>query len=369
MFNRINMKKIISILAVVMVTSFALAAVIFVSEYGKNGFAALQNSVRPANAVDVNEEKTEPLSGIKNIKVSTSSHDITFIPTDTNEVKAHFHGYYKSSNKDYKPELTVVSAGDELTIKVTYKPTVGTFSYSGDLKLDIYLPRTYSDNLQVNTSSAEISIQELNLNSFICKTTSGDLEARLVNAKKAELGASSGNFKINGKYDSITFNSTSGDFSTDGITAGNAALKTSSGNIKGDISADNILLGSTSGDMTMSSINAKKCIVNTSSGRVILRDITGEVEATATSGDITLEFKEFMNNIKIATSSGSTEIKLPPDPEFALSYKTSSGSGKCDFPITITGTQARNNLEGIVTSDRNSITVASSSGDMTISGK
>ncbi len=365
MFNGSKIKKFTAILAIVMVASFALAAVIFVGEYGKNGFTALEDSIRPENAVDVNEEKTEALTGIKNIKVSTPSDDISIIPSDTNEVKAHLHGYYKSSSKDYKPEFTVASAGDELTIKVTYKLNVIASTMS-NLELDIYLPRSYSENLQINTASAEVNTGELNLNSFVCTTASGDLKAGRVNSKRAELKTASGNTKISGKYESFTFNSASGDFSTEGITAVEAGLGTASGRIEGNISADVLQLHSASGDLLLDQVNAKKSTVETASGRIRLKGMPGNIEATSTSGDIRLEYGEFNHNIKIGTASGRTEIKLPQNPEFALSFKTASGTGKCDFPVTITGTQKRNNIEGIVTSDRNSITVTSTSGDLAI---
>ncbi len=369
MFQGTKMKKFVVILAIVMVASFALAAIIFVGEYGRNGFAGLENNLRPADAIDVNEEKTEAISGIKNIKVSTSSDDITFIATDGKEVKAHYHGYYKSNDKNFKPEFTVTSIGDELTIKVSKSVgmlTIGNLSYSTDLKLDIYLPRSYSDNLQINVTSAKINIDELNLNNFICKTSSGDVAAGMINAKKAELGTASGSTKISGSYDSFVFNSTSGDFSTNGITAANANFSTASGEVRGNVSSDVLQLHSTSGDLTLDPVNAKKCTVDTASGHTTLRGVPGEIYATSSSGDIDLEYKEYNHNITIKTASGKTEIKLPENPEFALSFKTSAGSGKCAFPLTITGAQKRNNIEGTVTSNRNSISVSSSSGDLTI---
>lgn len=364
MFTGSTMKKFVSILVIVMIASFAIAGMIFVGEYGENGFAALDDKIRPANAIDVDEEKTEPLVGIKSIKVKTSSDDITFIPTDSNEVKARFHGYYSANAKDYRPELTTTLTGEELTIKVEYPTFIGNIS--GNLKLDVYLPKAYSDSLQINTSSANVTIDELNVAGFICKTTSGDVNARLVNSDKAELGTASGKTRIAGKYGSFSFNSTSGDFNSDGITAGNAVLKTTSGKIQLNVTADDLQLHSTSGDLIADQVNAKNIKLDTASGKTLLRGIPGNVDATSASGDMNLEYTKYDNNIKIGTASGKTAIKLPQDAEFALEYKTASGTGKCDFPLAITGSQVRNNLEGTVVSGRNKITVNSASGDLNI---
>ena len=373
MFKGSKMKKFVLILLVVMITSFAIAGVIFVGEYGKDNFSILRNDshpdLRPNDAVDVNEEKTEDISSINSIYVSTPSENINFIPSDASEIKAHFYGYYSTNNKEYKPEFTATVSGDELRIKVDYKPNISMLRYSSNLKLDIYLPKTYSNNLQVNTSSGSISIDEIiKLESFICKTTSGSLTAKLVNAKKADLGASSGSMKISGTYDNFNFNATSGSFNSDGITAKYASLGTSSGSIKINASTDELKLHSTSGSLTADPVSAKRCTLSSSSGRITLKGAPGDVDATLTSGDIDLEYSEYDNNINIRTSSGSTGIKLPQNSEFHLKYDTSSGSGRCDFPITLNGAQVRNSIEGTVISDRNSITVKSSSGDLNIIG-
>jgi len=74
-----------------------------------------------------------------------------------------------------------------------------------------------------------------------------------------------------------------------------------------------------------------------------------------------LQYDESGSNINVNTTSGKTEIKLPENAGFHLDYKTNSGSGKCDIPITVSGTQKRNNLEGTVVSDSNSVNVSSTS--------
>lgn len=344
-----RMRNFVLILLVVMVASFAIAGIIFVGEYGTNNFSILKDDLRPAGAVDVNVEKTASLSNIDKIIVNTASDNINFIPSDASEIKAHFYGYYKSSNKEYKPELTIASSGGELAIKIAYKPHIAVFRFTSNLKLDVYLPRSYMKNLEANTASADVKIDEMNVESLICKTASGDLTAGNVKAKTAEFGTFSGNIRLSTASDDLWLHSTSGDITADRISTQNCRVNTTSGNITAD------------------GISVKTCQVDTTSGSITLKGISGNMDATSTSGEISLQYAEFANNINVQTASGSTEIKLPQSAEFHLKYSTASGSGKCDFPITMSGTEGRNgSLDGTVVSDRNSITVNSSSGSLNI---
>jgi hypothetical protein len=365
MFNGSKMKSFVIILAIVMVSSFAVAGIIFVAEYGNKGFTMTSDIVRPTNAVNVDEEKSEPVPAIKDIKIKTTSEDIKFITTDSNEVKAHFYGYYSTSNQEYKPELVMNSENGVLTIEIKHKSVV-MVSYTADLKLDIYLPKTYANNLQISVSSSNVNIDELNLESFVYKATSGDIQAGTLNAKKAEIKATSGTAKISGKYDSFVFISTSGDFTSEGITAKDATLRSNSGRIEINATIDSLQMTSTSGDLKADNLNAKSTRFTTSSGSIKASGIPGNLEATSTSGDITVDYSKFNNDINIKTSSGRTELSLPEDSGFILKYSSSSGYAKCDFPITISGPQGDNKINGTVGNGKNKVTVNSTSGDLSI---
>lgn len=363
-----KMAKLVLILLIVTVASFAIAGTIFYTQYGGNNFEVLNgDGIRPSGAVNVDEEKSQSVTGISNIYVNTTSDEINFIKTDSNELKAHFHGYYTSSSKEYKPEFTMTTSGNEIRIKVEYKPHIGVLMFNSNLKLDVYLPAGYAKNLDAHSSSGGVNIDEINsLESFICKTTSGSIKANLVNAGKAELGASSGSTSINGTFDSFDFKATSGEFDSDGITAKSASFETSSGSIRVNVTADEVKLHSTSGEIVSNRINAKTCRAEASSGRIELKGNPGRLDAGTTSGEVELEYDEYASDINVGTSSGSVGIRLPENAEFRLGYKTSSGDSKIDFPVTVSGISGRRGIDGTVVSDRNSITVTTSSGSLNI---
>lgn len=328
MFKGSKMKVFVVILAIVMLSSFAIAGIIYFAQYGTNGFSFTNNVLIPANGIDVDEEKTASMSEIKSVKVDVVSEDINFIMTDSNEAKGHFYGRYSSNSKDNKPEFIMSTEAGVLTIEIKHKSGVN-ISYSNNTQLDIYLPRAYAGDLEIHAISAEIIIDEMNLESFNCTTTSGDIAARIINSKSAEFKTVSGAVNLKGKFDSLKFNSTSGDFTADEITSDSTTFYTISGRIKA-------------------------------------AGVPGNVEARSTSGDIELKYESYNYDINVKTISGSTEIKLPMNSEFGLKFNSMSGGSKCDFPITITGPRDDHALEGSVGSSDNKITVASTSGDLDI---
>lgn len=368
MRNMSKMAKLVLILLTVTIASFVIAGVIFYAEYGSNNFAGINGDIlRPSGSIDVDEEKTQSITGISNIYVNTTSDEINFIKTDSKELKANFHGYYSSSSKEYKPELTVTTSGSEIRIKVDYKPNTGVFMFNSNLKLDIYLPAAYTKNLDVHTTSADVNIDEItSLEGFNCKTLSGSLKAKLVNAGKAELTTTSGNMSINGTYDSIISNSLSGEIKSAGITAKTASFDTTSGNIRLNVTADDLKLHSLSGEVTAEPVNVKSCRAETTSGTINLRGNPGRLEAISVSGEVKLEYGEFSNDINVRTTSGGADIRLPETAEFHLNYKTASGNSRVDFPVTVSGTVGRKGIEGTVVSDRNSINVTTISGSLDI---
>lgn len=365
MFKGSKMKMFVMILTIVMVSCFAIAAVTYVAQYGTKGISINENLVTYGNNLDVDEEKSAPVSDVKNIIVNTISEDINFIMTDSNEAKAHFYGKFSSNKKDYKPEFVVKSEAGTLTIEIRHESFIN-FSYNSNIKLDIYLPKSFSGDLNISTVSSRVEIDEMNLESFKCTTTSGDLNARLVNSNTAEFKTISGKANISGKYESFSFNSTSGDFKTDGINAGEAKFNTNSGRISISGEIGDLEMKSTSGDMSAALTGTKDCRFSTISGRISAAGVPGNADITTTSGDINLDYSTFDNDITIKTISGEADLKLPEGSQFALKYNSASGSAKCDFPIILTGSSDDNDLEGNVGSSDNKITVTSTSGDLRI---
>ena len=216
-----------------------------------------------------------------------------------------------SSSSSFEPLLETNIQGSTLNISVKTQFLVMFGSYSSNLKLDVYIPESYAEDLRVESSSGSVDL---------------------------------GNMKLN-----------------------DVSLKLSSGNLKiKNLSCNNFIYTCSSGSLNADSINAKASNLKTSSGQMSIGSLTGDLKANCSSGNIDISYLQFDNNIDIHVSSGSIELTLPENSEFVLDSKASSGSIACKFPITITEKQKNNLLRGTVKNDKNKITLNSFSGNIKI---
>ncbi len=329
MFKNLNLKKITLLLVLVFAAATAISCFLYFAQYGFNFSYGSMFSGNIEGGVRVDEQKTEALQGLNGITIETMIDTINILPSDTDEVKAHFYGNYLSANKNIKPEFTVFRSGDKLEIKIKYIHNIILSGFRSNLKLDVYIPKQYASDLKVSSVSGEIAADGLTLNSFICKTTSGDLDAKLINAKEADIHTVSGEVQINGTYDSFTFKSTSGDLNSTAFTS-------------------------------------KTSIIGSTSGKVKISGALGDITAETVSGTQYLQYTAFSNSIDLKSTSAKITIKLPGNAGFNLDYTATSGDVECAFPITVTGSNAHNKLKGTVGNGKGTIKVRTTSGDLDI---
>ena len=330
MFNGSKLQKFALLLALIFVASAVIAGVIYAVQYGSTGFSAINfNSDSVKGGTNVDEERTEALQGISSISIEGVSEDIKLIPVETDEVKAHFYGNYSSTNADFKPELIVERTGSSLKIKIQYKPNLRVMNYRANLNLDVYIPKQFTDNLELKSTSGDIDADELILESFKYNNVSGNLNVDRINAKKATFVTVSGEVAIEGLFDSFSFDSVSGYLSSDNFESKASNLDTTSGEIK-------------------------------------LAGNPGDITATSVSGNLALTYSSFANKIGAVTTSGEVTIKLPENAGFSLDYATISGDADCAFPITVTGNKKGNSLKGTVSSGDGTINVTTVSGNLEI---
>jgi len=254
---------------------------------------------------NINEEKFFDLKKINAISIGVSSAEIRIKVVTSDKIRVHLHG--KSSGQ--KPYLTYKESGNKLTIDIERKSRLG-FSRS-NLILDIDLPKKYENKLQLNSSSGDISIPTLVLEELSIDMSSGDLDLISLTVR-------------------------------------------------------NFIFDSSSGKLTANEIESSKTRLKLSSGSAEIDNFTGDLDVKMSSGDFEVKYTNFNNNIAIDSSSGDIKITLPEDSNFELDSETSSGKIICDYPITISGGQDRNQLKGIVGSGVNKIRLEVSSGDISI---
>ncbi|MCK5673654.1 MAG: DUF4097 family beta strand repeat protein [Spirochaetales bacterium] len=254
---------------------------------------------------NINEEKFYNMDDIKNLDIAVSSADVRISVVNSDKLRVHLHG----SSSSQKPYLTDKKVNSRLSIKVDRKSSFGISR--SNLILEIELPGKYKQNLEIRSSSGDISVSNIELNIFKVDLSSGDLNLQTLNVR---------------------------DFYYD----------------------------SSSGKLRAVNIESQETELEASSGSIIIDKFSGNIKAKLSSGNIKFAYSNFKNSISINNSSGDITISLPDKSNFELNAKTSSGKITCDFPITISGEQNRDELKGIVGTGENTITIKVSSGDISI---
>ncbi|NTV90461.1 MAG: DUF4097 domain-containing protein [Clostridiales bacterium] len=332
MGKRSRMANAVIILLIIMVASFLIASVMVAGQGGFRDGLSFNKALMGSFSGTVDQEKSEAVAGVKNIKVSTTSEDISLIASDSNEVKAHLYGDYASANKDLKLELVMEKKGDSLEIKVRQLPeNLLSLEFNDNVKLDVYVPKAYTGSLDLNGVSSEVAVASgFSPGELSISTVSGDFKLEDIKSGKVSVKTTSGSGTISGEVSSFSFSSVSGD-----LDAGNFKSETTS-------------LSTTSGSMSLSGD-------------------PGNVEkASSVSGDLDLEYSGEAGSVSRSTTSGGTRIALPAAAAFTVEFTSTSGDVKCDFPITVTGTRKDNQLSGVVNGGNNKIKVSSVSGDLEI---
>lgn len=295
------MKKFALILAIIMFVSFISAFVVLAITGFKINIT--QNSI--------DEQKTESIQNIKKINISSLSSEVTVNPSDTNEITAHLYGKTSIVNTGSMPKLEVLKNDSSIDIQVVFTDiqVFSWFSYN-NIKLDVTIPKAYLEDLDVDTTSGKININDMTLNGLTIKNMSGGILATNANVKSFTAECSSG-----------------------GIELKNIISKTTK-------------LKSISGDVRLS-------------GSV------GDLTANVTSGNTSATYSEFDNDVNITSISGRISLTLPSNAQFKLKSKAISGNVNCDFDLKDKNS-GHNFLDGVSGTSGKTININSTSGDIEI---
>ena len=307
-----NMKKTVAILIGIVLIAFGIGFLalnygdnqnISISPNEENGITKFfgKNMVKE----NIDEEKIETVDGIQNIDIETPFVDVNIIAENRKDIRIHYNGSLKAN---CIPELKTKKNPNTLYITAK-KEGINSYSVSNsNLKLDIYVPMDFKDNIKITTSSGDIGISNLKLHDV-------------------DIVASSGNVKI---YDlateSLSVKTSSGEQEGENLKTDKASLIANSGNINiNDLFTESLSVETSSGDQKFKGLESKKSSFLASSGDIEIYGSTGDADATTSSGDINLNYDIFSNNITIVASSGDVDIVLPTDAEFNINASTTSG--------------------------------------------
>ncbi|MHB8065233.1 MAG: DUF4097 family beta strand repeat-containing protein [Ruminiclostridium sp.] len=370
MLNKLNIKKITLWLSVTIIACFAIATMLFFQIDIKN---FKDNNYQ----YDVNEEKTFETGDIKDIIVDSFISDINIIEYDDTKVKVHVYGklYTKNKNEENNPMVELING--TLNIKENRKSIVhvginlniGELFQRNEMQIDLFVPKSYSENMKIDSSSGSVKADSLKLKELAINTFSGDIELNDVTADAVRLETSSGLIKA-GNIEAnniINIDSFSGNSIFESIKAEEILFENSSGNMSFGIAEAEKITGDTfSGNITAEKLKAEDADISTSSGKIDFKNATiKKIKSETFSGDITFN-NATINDSDIDTSSGSVTIKLIEGSEFALEADSSSGNVACDFPLNIEK-QGEHELKGVVGNAANKIKIDTFSGDIKIS--
>ncbi|TYQ12795.1 UNVERIFIED_CONTAM: putative adhesin [Acetivibrio alkalicellulosi] len=185
------------------------------------------------NTISINQEKSFDVKDISTINIKTVSTNINIIPDDSQEIRVHYHG--KSSPNSDAPTLEVTRKGSIFHVEIKYpKQNVNLFNLGFfNLKLDIYIPNDYSENISITTVSADTKLNNMSINKFEKKSVSGCLSLKNFDANTLSFSTTSGDANIIDFSGNIDFNSVSGDIKCNFATYNyNININTTSGDAK-----------------------------------------------------------------------------------------------------------------------------------------
>lgn len=269
MFQVIYQKRVVFWLAIVMICSFAI---LFVSSLAK-----------PAKEFD--REEIAKIDNTKEIVINAPYTDINLVPSDSNDLKVHLYGKEKAI-----PELRVTSENQRVRIDLKRSHII-TF-YNGEIKLDIYIPKAYSQDLAAKTPSHSISLTGLNLNKLSCQSSSGDIFIKSVSAAETELETASGNMTISDYNGNLNALNSAGSISAAySVLNSRVVLETASGAI----------------DLKLPGNAEFQLVAKTSSGTINSEfpiNVSGLLEKNTLKGTV----KNDRNKINLTTVSGDIHI-------------------------------------------------------------
>lgn len=271
---------------------------------GENMFSIFNK----ADTKKIQKQENSSAIDIKKISINCMSEDIYVFSTDEADVKV-----IEKSNRNLNEnqKFQVSKQGDTLEIKQPSTITFNIFGINFARKLEVYIPKKYTEALEVDSSSGNVTIED--------------------------------DFTLN----SINIKQHSGNFLSNGI-----------------IKAEDIELKGSSGSINAAGISSNNWRCELTSGNMVLNNVSGSGYAKCTSGDINITFTRLGDLEDIQGSSGDINIYVPVEENFSFEGSCSSGEINSDFSLSYKNKNHEASLKGN-NSDKK-ITAKVSSGDINL---
>lgn len=183
--------------------------------------------------VDKSIEEAIPKDSL--LIVKSTFADVSIEKGGTDKVVATLKGSYKG-NVDLDLKVSTIPGG----LEVMAVPDGNSFTISSSgLRLTVIVPEEYEGSMDVETSSASVTINELSLETLKIATSSGSVQLMDTMTDRGSVTTSSGSQTVYPAIGDFTLNSSSGSVKLTLIeTSGNISAATSSGSIEVEIEGE-----------------------------------------------------------------------------------------------------------------------------------
>ena len=213
------------------------------------------NKWNKLDSSSINEEKYIEIQDIDSIIILSQFVDIKVSIEDRSDVRVKYYGQMKSS---VIPKLDITSIKGDAVIKLD-TPNNNYSVIESDVVLEIFVPLKYKKNISANTGSADIYMENLNLDHLTLYTDSGDIKVFESEAESFDLVTSSGDIESKGSGGAFDISTSSGDVDLSvEESKGDVQITTSSGDVSINywVAVDyNVTGSSSSGDFYFNGSN------------------------------------------------------------------------------------------------------------------
>ncbi|MFD1255624.1 DUF4097 family beta strand repeat-containing protein [Mucilaginibacter terrae] len=288
-------------------------------------------------------------SAINNVFVNTSGGSISVIGTDASEARIEVYVRPNNDKGDVSKEelkqrleenytLEITDNDHELHAKAKSKQNNMNWRNSVSISFKIFVPRVVATNLTTSGGSIKLAgiTGEQNFT-----TSGGSLHITNVSGK-IKGRTSGGGIQVEGSKQDIDL-VTSGGSITASNCEGRINLVTSGGSLKlsqlkGNISA------TTSGGSVQGDHISGELLTSTSGGSLNLTQLACSVEGSTSAGSIHVQLNELGKYVKLNTSAGHIDLKLPSQKGLDLDLK--GGRVSAEVSGRFQGTNEKDHVEG-----------------------
>lgn len=225
--------------------------------------------------------ESKEFDSIKDLNIDTDTADIYIKTSENNKVKVELY-----SNDVKEKEIS----NSDTSLNVTLKNDCWFLCFFSRSKIYVYLPKNYQNNIVINSTTGDITMDDYALSNVDLHVTTGDIT--LKDVKNASIKVTTGDVKIDNVND-VNIESTTGDINIKKVN-NSMNIQTTTGDI--DIYEANLKVNSylkaTTGDVTVKKTN----------------DIYVESETSTGDNHINNNNRRSEIELKIKTSTGDVNI-------------------------------------------------------------